>query len=316
MGKYLKKFNTKEEYEAFKEGEEFVLPNVSHVTNSKFVSFHPKPKTNKAGDIAYWSEGKVDTVSYEEWNALLGTPIGVVVVPKGFAPDGKTRICGLKNTSSKCCDWSQASIDVIDSNYSVYSPGNYNTAFENDSIDQTRSLSEGYLSSDKFTYKQSQQDPLTYYTNGSYVYAKDYIRALYYNNAPNPLVYDESISANELQDFNGKSYTETLYALHSAPYNLYNAAYQAYRYSDGASNLQWYLPAIGELVHLMPRYTLINNSLSVVGNTIGDIKLWSSTESNSQVAMYLDISNGFVAGAMKYQGSDAKQYVRPFAIID
>ena len=53
MGKYLKKFNTKEEYEAFKEGEEFVLPNVSHVTNSKFVSFHPKPKTNKAGDIAY-----------------------------------------------------------------------------------------------------------------------------------------------------------------------------------------------------------------------------------------------------------------------
>jgi hypothetical protein len=70
------------------------------------------------------------------------------------------------------------------------------------------------------------------------VYAKDYIRALYYNNAPNPLVYDESISANELQDFNGKSYTETLYALHSSPYNLYPAAYQAHRYSDGASDLQ------------------------------------------------------------------------------
>lgn len=70
------------------------------------------------------------------------------------------------------------------------------------------------------------------------MYAKDYIRALYYNNAPNPLVYDESISANKLQDFNGKSYTETLYALHSSPYNLYPAAYQAYRYSDGASDLQ------------------------------------------------------------------------------
>ena len=157
MGKYLKLFSNQNEYDSFTESQQFVLPNVSHVVNNKYVAFHPMPKTNKAGDIAYWSEGKVDTVSYEEWNESLGTPIGVVVVPKGFAPDGKTRICGLKNKSSKCCDWSYASIDVIDSNYSVYSPGNYNTAFENDSIDQTRSISEGYLSSDKLFLFNNEQ---------------------------------------------------------------------------------------------------------------------------------------------------------------
>jgi hypothetical protein len=51
--KYLKLFNNQNEYDSFIESDQFALPNVSHVANTKFVVYHPKPKTNKAGDIAY-----------------------------------------------------------------------------------------------------------------------------------------------------------------------------------------------------------------------------------------------------------------------
>lgn len=111
---------------------------------------------------------------------------------------------------------------------------------EQDGVEYTKSLSSpAYLSSDKFTGVQSQQDSLTYYASGKN--SAYYIRPLYYNNAPNPLVYGENITANKLQDFNGKSYTDTLKRLHN-PYGLppiqYPAAYQASRYSDSTSDLQ------------------------------------------------------------------------------
>ena len=40
--KYLKQFNQASEYEVFKEGEEYVLPNVSYVVETKGVSYAPK----------------------------------------------------------------------------------------------------------------------------------------------------------------------------------------------------------------------------------------------------------------------------------
>lgn len=55
------------------------------------------------GDIAYWDGSNVQTCSLDTYNSSMGSAVGVVVIPKGFAPDGKIRICALKNTSSKAC---------------------------------------------------------------------------------------------------------------------------------------------------------------------------------------------------------------------
>lgn len=40
--KYLKKFNNSSDYESFKEGEEYVTPNVSLITDNNSVMFNPK----------------------------------------------------------------------------------------------------------------------------------------------------------------------------------------------------------------------------------------------------------------------------------
>ena len=47
------------------------------------------------GDIAYWDWSNVRTTSLSNYNTSLGQAVGVVVVPGGFAPDGKTRIVSL-----------------------------------------------------------------------------------------------------------------------------------------------------------------------------------------------------------------------------
>jgi hypothetical protein len=40
MGKYLKFFNEDTDYQAFKEGEEYILPNVSYAVNDNKVFFN------------------------------------------------------------------------------------------------------------------------------------------------------------------------------------------------------------------------------------------------------------------------------------
>ena len=43
--KYLKQFNQASEYEAFKESEEYITPNVSYVVNGGEVKFNPEVKS-------------------------------------------------------------------------------------------------------------------------------------------------------------------------------------------------------------------------------------------------------------------------------
>ena len=41
--KYLKKFNTQTQYESFKGGIDFVLPNVSYITGENSINYTPTP---------------------------------------------------------------------------------------------------------------------------------------------------------------------------------------------------------------------------------------------------------------------------------
>ena len=87
--KYLKRFQTNAQYTEYMEGDA-ILPNVSSIVETESVEFNPYVAPPViAGDIAYWDGSKVKTVSQENWDNSLGIPVGIVVIPAGFAPDGK-----------------------------------------------------------------------------------------------------------------------------------------------------------------------------------------------------------------------------------
>ena len=277
------------------------------------------------GDIAYWDGSKVKTVSSDKWSASLGTAIGVVVIPEGFAPDGKVRLIGLKPVDSNG-NQSDSHVAII---WGVYSTSidtsltNYDRVPRTDNAGSTSTGSDswGYLPFDKFTNEvspvleepgakpagpQSYVDP-----KAEYVVTSNFIPSPYLGDAPNPEYYKEiSGYNNALSDFNGLSNTQTLVVLGSD----YQAANACWNYSDGASNLQWYLPAMGELGYIIARFNLINASLTAVGGVAVDGYriFWSSSEYSSLYAYCLDANYGYVF----CHGKDYYGCVRPFATIE
>lgn len=180
---------------------------------------------------------------------------------------------------------------------------------DNSGSTSTGSNNSGYLPSDKFTGAQSKVDSKAKY-NGS----TPYIPSPYLGDDKtlNPEYCKEISGYNHaLRDFNGLSNTETLVGLGTD----YVAANAAWKYSDGASNTQWYLPAMGELGFLLPRFNEINAAITAAGGTAvsGSGRHWSSSESSNFAAYPLYTSNGLVDDY--YGGKVNGSFVRPLAII-
>ena len=242
------------------------------------------------------------------WDSSLGTPVGVVVVPSGFAPDGKPRIVSLfytdrsgnTITSVNKMKWSNVQVDTELTNYTKV------PTTDNAGSTSTGSNSQGFLPSDNFSGTTSFVDPKAKYNGYTPMIPSPYL-----GDVPNPEYYKELAGGNMLSDFNGLSNTETLVGLGSD----YVAANAAYKYNDGASNLQWYLPAMGELGYLIPRFNEINSVITALGGIAvnGDIyNFWSSSEYGSGFACYLQSRNSV-------NGFDKSNYgghcVRPFSIL-
>ena len=132
----------------------------------------------------------------------------------------------------------------------------------------------------------------------------------YLGEGPNP-EYSKEISGynNALSDFNGLSNTETLVGLGED----YAAANACWKYKDGASNLQWYLPGMGELGYLMPRWNEINSVITALGGAAvhGEIAFLSSSEHSSSSVYCLYSPKGL---ASNYNKGNS-YYFRPFATI-
>ena len=246
------------------------------------------------------------TTPYAKWNTSLGTPVGVVVVPEGFAPDGKVRIVSLK-----CVDTNGNSVTSnVGMVWELYGRDTSLTNFtkvpttDNAGSTSTGSGSYGYLPSDNFTRVTSFVDPKAKYDS-----TINLIPSPYLGDVPNS-EYSKEISGynNALSDFNGLSNTETLVGLGAD----YVAANAAYKYNDGVSNLQWYLPAMGELGYLMPRFKGINNIITALGGVaVASNFFWSSSEYSNLHANFLGTNLGFV-----YYGNKVNNnYVRPFSIL-
>ena len=313
--KYINKFSTTADYQAFTDGDRYVTPNICYVEEAKGVVMKPyiAPKIPiSLGDVAYWNGSSIKTTPYSKWSTSLGTPVGVVVIPEGFAPDGKARIVSLKYVDSngnpsvtrKSMKWGPYGTDTPLTNY------NRVPTTDNAGSTSTSSNGYGYLPSDKFSGNQSFVDPEAYYDTFSSI---PYSPSPYLEDGPNPEYY-KTISGynNAFSDFNGLSNTQTLVGLGLD----YVAANAAWKYKDGVSNLQWYLPAMGELGYIMARLNLINESLTAVGGVSYDILfLCSSTERNKNDVWFLS-SSPYDYSEVPNWYKDITHDVRPFALLD
>lgn len=305
--KYLKVFNTESQYQEFKKGRDYVTPNISLINENNTVSLTPIQILT--GDVAYWDGSKVNITPYRKWNESLGTPVGVVVIPSGFTPDGKVRIISLNsvdasgNTTTSHADivWSVKGTDTNLTNYTKV------PTIDNAGSTSTGSNNYGYLPSDMFTGTTSYVDSKANYFSASTNYM---VPSPYLGNEPNPEYYKTlSNGYNALSDFNGLSNTETLVGLGSG----YTAANAAWKYNDGSSNLQWYLPGMGELGFIMPRFNEINATITALGGlaVASSSRFWSSSEYGINYAYHVDTTNGYVNGSLKNYSD--KIYMRPFA---
>ena len=269
----------------------------------RLILAQPLGRKMKAGDVAYWDGSNVKTIDVDNWNTSLGTPIGVVVIPEGLLPDGIGRIVSLMavdssgnvTTSHTTMGWdvSGFSTDTGLTNYTTFATN-------------AGSNTNCYLPSDQFTStKQSDEDPKAYYYYSSSS-----------NNAPSPYLgeglnpnYCKVSGNNAFSDFGGLYNTEFIVGLNKSKMHACNAAYS---YNDGISNIQWYLPAAGELGFLIVRYKTINASISKLGAvSVPSGMLLSSTESGYNSVMKMRASTGYATTTSK----SSWDYVRPFAML-
>ena len=302
--KYLRVFEKETNYTEYKDSGEWITPNVSLIRETGGIRCKPYIPPAMVGDVAYWDGSKVKTTPLSNWNTSLGTPVGVVVVPTGFAPDGKPRIIGLKSVDSNG-NQSSSHVNMVWGVTGDTSLTNFTKVPTTDNAGSTSTGSDGsgYLPSDNFTGATSFVDP-----KAKYYVTSNLIPSPYLGDVPNP-EYNKEISGynNALSDFNGLSNTETLIGLGED----YVAANAAYKYNDGASNLQWYLPAMGEFGYLMPRFNEINSVITALGGVaVASDGFWSSSEYSSYLAYYLNASCGVVYYFNKYYYNF---YVRPFS---
>lgn len=298
---FIKNFKTQEEYEAYKSSSEWITPNLCSIVANNLVLFQ-EYDSFKLCDIAYLSnnDGKIKTIKASEWQADLGEPIGIVVIPENFLPDGKARIVALNHLST--LKW------VADTSTDTSSLTSYGGVVTTDN--QTNTIltlsTSGYYPSDKWKESSnivSDVDPEAYYNNTS----TNKIPSPYFNNKLNPsFVEDEPRYTNALSDFNGEFNTSALSSLGSP------AASGATSYSSG--NLRWYLPGLGELAFVGVRWSAINATRTILGfNSMAEVGYWSSTKGMNDTAYVLALTTRSMLTMTTLSSSS---YVLPFAILE
>lgn len=257
---------------------------------------------------------------YTEWTDELGIPIGVVVIPKGFLPDGKARVMGMyaatsagtrNETSHIGLQWcpSSARTDIPNLDNLEEVP-----VLDLDANTITGKVHAAYLPSDYFTQYPNLWDVGTAYCYNPTISGYRPTPSPYgIDGALNPLYvateYSGGTIANALADFKGKENTDILVGLGS-DYTAANAA-RNYKSYDG-DTLEWYLPACGELGFVCARHKAIDEALEKIGGiALTPNYFWSSSEHSSYSARHMYLTNGVMTSYYKNGGG----YVRAFCQI-
>lgn len=268
----------------------------------------------------YYSDGSTTLPS--EGVDSSKTPIGILVIPSSHMSDGKARIMSLAEmtedgvgslTNHNGLVWGVYGTDTSLHNYDQIPCIGHDGegVYPDNVIDHTNTY--GYICSDRTDWAEL-PNPLDPGTNWKYNDEDCHIPSPFnadgtFNSAYSATSYSGGTINNALSDFNGKSNTATLVALGAE----YKAATACSLYStEGTNRGDWYLPAMGELAYIMSRFTVIQNSLTKLGNKalalFDNYNYWSSTEYGSNYAYLLITNDGNVLSNHK----NSNPYVRAF----
>jgi hypothetical protein len=307
--KHIKLFIEESDYNNYIYSDNAVFPNVSLIFSTDDVRYNEEQPINaNVGDVAYWDGSKIKTVALADYSDSMGQAIGVVVIPSNFLPDGKARMVAL-NQENEDKFWGTYKVDTSLPNYKSVPVCNNNGAsveFEDD---------YGYLPSDLFFNNTGSNESCVTDSVVMYRSSEMYIPSPY-KETENGLILNQDFiktlpNGNALSDFNGKENTSVLVGLGSD----FEAAIHAKNYSDGVSNAEWYLPAMGELGVMMARLGTINDTISTLGGVTLPTNdcVYSSTECDLSYAHGIDTYGGSVGGG---DTKDVAKYpVRSFACL-
>lgn len=262
--------------------------------------------------------------------------VGVCVIPNGLLPDRKARFMSVKGVNSNNTTGGNDEGIMWSSNYTkTVLPTQYNSAVcvrpngdtqaVTDIIDHDSNGGGVYMPSDKTTGAYEKGTGLTNpfdsvnEINLKYAYAyngRHYPPSPYYSNGALNSNYiatknsnGDSIT-NALSDIDGYTNTQILIEDADVVAAKRCGVFAPNNYGQG----KWYLPAIGELAFVMPRW---NEIQAAIGSVDGGVQLgsgsgyWSSTECDSNNAWYL----GALTGGVGNYGKDYGNYVRVFLAL-
>ena len=318
MAKFITKFDTVNAYN--EAAPSFDLPHVSLTKNDNIVHYHPI--SSLAVGTYLYNNGTTGTTA----NSNV---VGVCVIPDGLLPDRKARFMSVKaiatastagSTSENGIIWtSNYDRTVLPKQYTEVpcvglnedeGTGNITNQVEHSSVN-------GYMPSDSdsgdFTALTNPCDSVTKFAYNDYSH---HIPSPFMNNG----AFNENYSTlfttggtainNALSDFDGFRNTQILIKDADVV-----AAKQCAMFNPGYKDGEWYLPAVGELGFIMPRFKVINSKLSELGSSgvqlDGGHDYWSSTEYDEYYAWFVSIANGLV----DFNDKDNSNYVRAFLAL-
>lgn len=318
MAKFITKFDTVNAYN--EAAPSFDLPHVSLTKNDNIVHYHPI--SSLAVGTYLYNNGTTGTTA----NSNV---VGVCVIPDGLLPDRKARYMSVKaittastagSTSENGIIWSRNnSRTVLPKQYTeVPCVGLNEDEGTGDITNQVEhSNYNGYMPSDsengKFTALTNPYDSVTKF---AYDDSDHHIPSPFMNNG----AFNENYSTlfttggtainNALSDFDGFRNTQILIKDADVV-----AAKQCAMFKPGYRDGEWYLPAVGELGFIMPRFKEINSKLLALGPSgvqlSGNDYYWSSTEYGGDYAwsVYTD------GGGVNYDAKSGSLYVRAFLAL-
>ena len=296
--KNLNIFSLISEYDNAKSGGVLDVPNVSFVDEDSSVRYY-HPLVAKLYDYLYedGSFGKKDATK---------TAIGVCVIPGGVLPDGKARFMSLKGMTLTSPNEGGSDTDIFWGGVrsDISSLTNFETVVTGDA---TAEGTNSYGCVPK---------------NGSYV-SKPHI--------PSPIKYFSAYSSSgATSDLDGKANTEKILAVDNAASTAWQtaesitndgrtatvhpAAQCCWRFNPGSTNQgDWYLPSIGELAFILPKFKNLQTAIRDVSGVQLDnyARYWSSTEYGGSRAWTVRTD----VGSVQTDGKDSAYYVRAFLAL-
>ena len=320
MAKFITKFDTVNAYN--EAAPSFDLPHVSLTKDNNILHYHPI--SSLAVGTYLYNDGTTGTTA----NSNV---VGVCVIPDGLLPDRKARFMSVKaittestagSTSENVFIWLNDSRSLLPNQYTELPcvglnedigtgvitnqvEHSYYKAFmpsdsENSYFTALTAIANPYDSVTKFAFNDNDHHiPSPFMNNGAFN-----------ENYSTLFTTDGTAFDNALSDFDGFRNTQILIKDDEVV-----AAKHCAMFNPGYGKGKWYLPAVGELAFIMPRFEVINSKLSALGSSGVQLdagsEYWSSTEYDNYDAWYVGTASGVVGGNYKYEN----KYVRAFLAL-